>query len=276
MEIKMKKLCVLFVAASLIFFFNACEPGGGNVGTYDISSGSGISSARVFYPNNISDLSSVGATTLSSGMGGSKEGMYWLAEPLAEAGMVVIAVSASDNQTVGGYERAHKGGLALLAAENQRSGSPIRGKIGQSGIIGYSKGGGAVINVASELGDDVRTCVALAPWSPSPTRNHTAATMILTGTTDAIAPAYMGSGAYESLPAGVPKLYASMIGEGHFYWNSRSTLGSETDFIKAWLQYYLENNQSAYSVYSNGPGSGMTNYRFDSGTDGGSSSGGCD
>jgi hypothetical protein len=267
------KFLALLAAASLLFILNACEPS--NVSTYDIRSGTGISSARVFYPTNISQLSNVGATTLSSGMGGSKEGMYWLAEPLAAAGMVVIAISASDNMTVGGYERAHRGGLTLLSDENSRTSSPIRGKLGQRGIIGYSKGGGAVINVASALGNQVRTCVALAPWSPSPTRNHTAATMILTGTTDTIAPAYMGSGAYNSLPAGVPKLYASMRGEGHFYWNSRRTLGSETDFIRAWLKYYLENNQSAYSVFSNGPGSGMTDYRFDSGTGGGDGGGGC-
>jgi len=258
------KLLASLLAASLLFVFTACEPS--NVSTYDIRSGDGISSARVFYPSNISSLSNVGATTLSSGMGGSKEGMYWLAEPLAQAGMVVIAIS--------GYERAHRGGLSLLASENTRIGSPIRGKLGQRGIIGYSKGGGAVINVASALGNQVGTCVALAPWSPSPTRNHTAATMILTGTTDTIAPAYMGSGAYNNLPSGVPKLYASMRGEGHFYWNNLRTLGSETDFIRAWLKYYLENNQSAYSVFSNGPGRGMTDYRFDPATGGGG--GGCD
>lgn len=267
-----KTSTVVLLAICTLFLFTACEPSG--VQTYDIRSGSGISSARVFYPGNIAQLENVGATTLSSGMGGSKEGMYWLAEPLAEAGMVVIAISASNNQTVGGYERAHRGGLDLLQSENANSRSPIYGKLGQRGIIGYSKGGGAVINVASALGNQVGTCVALAPWSPSPTRNHSAATMILTGTTDAIAPAYMGSGAYRSLPAGVPKLYASMRGEGHFYWNSRRTLGSETDFIRAWLQYYLEDNDGAYNVFSQGPGSGMTDYQFDPGDGSGGNGGG--
>ena len=267
-----KNMAFTLLAIGCLFMFSACEPS--NVQTYDIRSGDGISSARVFYPTNIAQLNNVGATTLSSGMGGSKEGMYWLAEPLAQAGMVVIAVSASNNQTVGGYERAHRGGLSLLQSENANSRSPIYGKLGQRGIIGYSKGGGAVINVASALGNPVKTCVALAPWSPSPTRNHTAATMILTGTTDSIAPASMGSGAYNGLPSGVPKLYASMRGEGHFYWNSRSSLGSETDFIRAWLQYYLEGNQGAYNVFSQGPGSGMTDYRFDP-ADGGGGGGGC-
>jgi dienelactone hydrolase len=268
-----QKLFVLLLAVGMLFVFTACEPSG--VSTYDISSantGIGVSSARVFYPSGIGSLSNVGATTLSSGMGGSKEGMYWLARPLAEAGIVVLAISASNNMYISGYETAHRRGLTILSNENSRTGSPIRGKLGQRGLIGYSKGGGAVLNVASALGTQVRTCVALAPYSPSVRSGHRAATMILTGTTDTIAPARMGSGAYNDIPSGVPKLYASMRGEGHMYWNNLSRLGSETDFMRAWLKYYLENNQSYYSVFSNGPGSGMTDYRFDDG----SGSGGCD
>ncbi|MCF8110767.1 MAG: hypothetical protein K9J85_04690 [Desulfobacteraceae bacterium] len=267
-----KLIATMFMVVALIGLV-ACEPSG--VETYDPSTGwlSGVSSARMFYPGNINELDNVGATTLSSGMGGTKEGMYWLAEPLAEAGMIVLAISASDNMTVAGYENAHQGGLDILASENSGS-SPISGKIGNYGIIGYSKGGGAVINTASELGDAVGTCVALAPWSPSPTYNHSAATMILTGTADMIAPAYMGEGAYDSLPSGVPKLYASMLGESHMYWNSLSNTGSETEFIRAWLKYYLEGDESSYDVFANGPGSGMTDYQFDDGS-GGGGGGGC-
>ncbi|MCF8110768.1 MAG: hypothetical protein K9J85_04695 [Desulfobacteraceae bacterium] len=268
-----KLITTMFMTVALLALV-ACEPSGFE--TYDPSTGwlSGVSSARMYYPSNISELDNVGATTLSSGMGGTKEGMYWLAEPLAEAGMIVLAISATDNQTVLGYENAHQGGLDILESENSGS-SPISGKIGNYGIIGYSKGGGAVINTASELGDAVTTCVALAPWEPSPTSNHSAATMILTGTVDAIAPAYMGQGAYDDLPAGVPKLYASMSGEGHMYWNDLSNTGSETEFITAWLQYYLEGDEASYDVFANGAGSGMTDYQFDDGIPDDGGDGGC-
>lgn len=267
----------LFLMTVALLAFAACEPSGSGVQEEDVSIGflSGVSSARLFYPGNIAELDNVGATTLSSGMGGTKEGMYWLAEPLAAAGLVVMTVSASDNMTVNGYENAHQGGLDLLQDVNQDSGSPLYGKLGRYGIIGYSKGGGAVINTASELGDEVGTCVALAPWQPNPTSNHSAATLILTGTTDVIAPAYMGEGAYDDLPGDVPKLYASMRGEGHMYWNSLSSTGSETEFITAWLKYFLEDDQAYYDVFANGPGSGMTDYEFDTGESGGSSPGGC-
>ncbi|MFP4668408.1 MAG: hypothetical protein ACLFMN_06385 [Desulfobacterales bacterium] len=269
-----KLIITLFMAVSLLALV-ACEPSG--VETEDISgySISSVGSARLFYPSNIGELDNVGATTLSSGMGGTKEGMYWLAEPLAQAGMVVLAISASDNMTVSGYENAHKGGIDRLEELNA-GGSAISGKVADYGLIGYSKGGGGAINAASDLGDEAGTCVALAPWSPNPTYNHSAATMILTGTTDVIAPAYMGEGAYNDLPAAVPKLYASMRGEGHMYWNSLSNTGSETEFITAWLKYYLEGEEAAYDVFANGPGSGMTDYEFDDGSGGGSGGGGCD
>lgn len=259
-----QKMMIFLFAAGLLFALTACEPSGFQ--TYDISrsdTGTGVSSARVFYPANIAELNNVGATTLTSGMGGTKEGMYWLAEPLAEAGMVVIAASASNNSTVGGYETCHRRAVTILRNENNNNRSPIYGKIGRYGTIGYSKGGGGSINAASALGNQVHTCVALAPWGPSPTRNHSAATMILTGTRDSIASDSIGERAYRNLPTGVPKLYAAMRGESHFYWHRRSRLGSETDFIRAWLKYYLEDNEAYYPVFSQGPGSGMTNYAFD-------------
>ncbi|MFP4194116.1 MAG: hypothetical protein ACLFRO_04160 [Desulfobacterales bacterium] len=274
---KINRLFTLFLMTAFVLALAACEPSGSGVDEYDVDTDwfSDISSARVFYPGDIEELDNVGATTLSSGMGGTKEGMYWLAEPLAEEGIVVMAISADDNDTVGGYEDAHEEGLDLLQEANQTDGNPLYGKIGSYGLIGYSKGGGAVINVASARGDEVDTCVGLAPWNPSPTYNHSAATMILTGTTDAIAPAYMGEGAYDDLPAGVPKLYASMSGEGHMYWNNLSSTGSETEFITAWLKSYLEEDEAYYDVFANGPGSGMTDYEFDPADGSGDDGGGC-
>ena len=282
MKTKCKRLTGKLFAVMFAVLFSlsliACEPPEHE--TYDIGRFSytqfSRDSARVFYPSNINELSNVGATTLTSGMGGTKEGMYWLAEPLAEAGFIVIAVSASNNSTVGGYETAHKSGFGILQAENANRSSPIYGKIGRYGTIGYSKGGGGSINAASDLGSQVHTCVALAPWGPSPTRNHSAATMILTGTSDVIASDSIGERAYSELPAGVPKLYAAMNREGHFYWHNRGSLGSETDFITAWLKYYLEDDETYYNVFSQGPGSGMTNYAFNPADGSEPPGGGCD
>ena len=261
----MKKFNKIFIAllisVSMLFIFG-CEPTSDN--SYDVgrtvySQGS-RDSARIFYPENIDQLTDVGATTLTSGMGGTKEGMYWLAEPIADAGMVVVAVSASDNMTVSGYETAHKSGIGILKEENNNPDSPIYGKIGKYGIMGYSKGGGGSINASSDLGDEVDTCIGLAPWGANPSSNLSAATMILTGTTDMIAAASMGKGAFEDLPD-VPRLYASLRGEGHMFWNMNSNPGNADDLIVAWLKYYLEGDSSYLSVIES-PGSEFTDYEY--------------
>jgi hypothetical protein len=104
--------------------------------------------------------------------------------------------------------------------------------------------------------------------------------MILTGTSDSTAPPRMGEGAYNNLPSTTPRLYASLSGKSHTYWMTSGSKGSEVDFIVAWSQYYLNANQSAYSVFSQGAGRGMTDYKFNPGSGGSSSSsssssGGC-
>ena len=227
-------------------------------------------SARMYYPCNIDELSEVGATTLTNGMGGTKEGMYWLAEPIAEAGMIVVTVSALDNMTVLGYETAHKSGIEILKAENSNPTSPIYGKIGKYGIMGYSKGGGGSINASSDLGNEVDTCIGLAPWGATPTRNLSAATMILTGTVDMIAPAYMGKTAFEILPSDIPQLYASLRGKAHLFWNMNVNPGNADDLIIAWLKYHLEGDASYKSIIQN-PGYEFTDYEYyeGSGSNGG-------
>lgn len=265
----MKKFYQLFALTctlAIVFFSFGCDGGD----TYDISGGSGISSARVFVPAGDGET---GATTVSGGFSNTKEDMYWLAQRLQAGGVIAMAISASNNMSISGYESAHRGGMQLLASEDTRTSSPIYGRVGKRGIMGYSMGGGAVINLGDYSG--VEAVVAMAPYSPdTPSSSHDAATMILTGTADVIAPASMGEGAYNRLPDSTPKLYASMVGESHLFWVNNSNPGSAADFIVAWAQYYLSDDASAYSVFSQGPGRGMTDYDFDPGSTG-SSSGGC-
>jgi hypothetical protein len=204
----------------------------------------------------------VHSTTLTSGFGGSKENMYWLADPIAEEGMVVITVSASNNSAVSGYERAHKSGVAILEDENDNSRSPLYGKIGSYGVMGFSMGGGGSVNAATDLGRGVKTCIALAPYTPNPGYNHSAATLILTGTADVTAPAYMGEGAYRDLSSIDARGYASMRGKGHMFWSNNYNPGTADDYIIAWLKYFGE-GQTAYGATIEDPGSDMTDVELD-------------
>ncbi|MCJ8502452.1 hypothetical protein [Desulfatitalea alkaliphila] len=275
--LKLKNALSLFAILAVIFAFAACDTDtGGN--TYDISgtaAGSGIGSARVFVP---AGTNVTGAVTVSGGFTNNKEQFYWLAQRLQAGGIIAMAISASNNSSISGYERAHTTGVSLLASENNNSRSAINGRVGKRGIMGFSMGGGAVINLGTLSG--VEAVVAMAPYRPNtPSRNHNAATMILTGTSDTTAPARMGEGAYNSLPSSTPRLYASLRSTSHMYWMNNSRPGSEADFIVAWAQHYLNGDQAAYNVFSRGAGSGMTDYKFNPGSDGGNGddpNAGCD
>jgi hypothetical protein len=129
----MKRASILLFAIFWIVALVACEPGENSVCTYDNNSAQTshrIGSARVYYPCNIDGMNNVHSTTLTSGFGGSKSIKYWLADPIAEKGMVVITVSAVNNMAVSGYETAHKSGVTILRDENADTKSPLYEKIG--------------------------------------------------------------------------------------------------------------------------------------------------
>jgi dienelactone hydrolase len=245
---KMKSVLLLLVALGCAIALIACEPDDSDeqgVCTYDISSSETshtISSARVFYPCDIDTLENVHSTTLTSGIGGSKENMYWLANSIAAEGMVVIAVSAVNSTSTSGYAVAHKSGVAILQDDNADPTKPLYGKIGSYGVIGYSMGGGGAVNAATDLGDEIETCIALAPAPSNPGSNHSAATLILTGTADMTCPASWGKSAYEGLDNIDARGYASMVGASHLFWANNSNPGTADDYIIAWLKYFGEDD----------------------------------
>ncbi len=251
-----KKWLVLLVSSLAVLFFltSGCDTGGG-----------GVSSSRLFMP---SGSGVTGAVTVSGGMTNTKEQMYWLANALQQGGIIALAISASNNMAVSGYEAAHRRGVEMI-----KSNSQIHSRLGKIGIMGFSMGGGAVVNLGNMA--DVDAVVAMAPYMPNPRSGHHAATMILTGTGDTIAPASMGAGAYRRLPQSVPRLYGSVRGVSHMHWMTSGSKGAEVDYIVAWAKFYLNGDQSAYNVFANGGGNRLTDYQFDPG-DGPTGDGGSD
>lgn len=236
-----KLLFSALLTALLLFFFYACIPGGG-----------GVRSSRLFIP---SGSGITGAVTVSGGMTNTKEQMYWLAEALEDAGIIALAITAGDNMSVPGYQSAHEEGVEMLQTNSQ-----IASRLGKIGIMGFSMGGGAVVNLGHM--EDVDVVVAMAPFGPSPRSGYHAATAIFTGTRDTTAPARMGKSAFDRIPDSVPRLYASVEGVGHMHWMSSGRKGSELDLIVAWAQYYLNGDESAYGVFSSGEPNGLTDYEF--------------
>lgn len=262
----MKKSAAFLCACALALALIHCDGGQGGICYYDVDASiypqGARESARVFYPCGVESAETVAATTLTSGRGGNKEGVYWLAERIAENGIVVCTVSALDNQSMEGYAVAQRAGLGILRYADQASESPIAGKIRAYGLIGYSAGGGAALAVAAEQGEGVTTCIGLSPSRPASVAGITAATLILTCQEDAVVPPAISAGAFEAIPAGTPKAYASMIGAGHFFWWNNQAPGSADDYVIAWLKYWLEEDHS-FAATLEQPGSDMTDVRLE-------------
>ncbi|MBL4832432.1 MAG: hypothetical protein JKY26_00495, partial [Pseudomonas sp.] len=98
--------------------------------------------AVFFYPCELS--APTPATTLTAGYNNTYRNLQWMAEAMADAGYVVLAMSPIDIYgDAPQWTAAHLGGQKTLIAENNRIDSPLKGKIDieRRGIAGFSMGG---------------------------------------------------------------------------------------------------------------------------------------
>ena len=269
----MNKWLYELMALSCLVVLNACEPDtpidvplpaeGFRYDDIDSSvypEGPRVAS-RIYYPYNIKNLSNIGATTVTSGKGGRMESVRWLGETVASEGMVACIVDAQDNKSTAGYEVAQRTALGILQEENANPNSPLYNKLGRYGLIGYSLGGAAAINVGSSLGIQVKIIVGLAPYYGNPTANLNAATMILAGTNDRVSKPSITRNTFEQLPTEIPRFYAEVVGKNHFFWARYRDQSMVDDLIVAWLKYYLESDKSYLSTIEN-PGLQYSNYKY--------------
>lgn len=211
-------------------------------------------SALIVYPCGIENMSGpLDATTITGGFGNTKEDMYWLADYLRNEGdLIVIVVSASNNNNIASYEKAHKAGVNILKDLNADPDYQLYGKIGDIGVIGYSMGGAGALQAANDQGAGIGGAIGLAPYQ---TENDniggiSVPTMVLVGSIDAIAPPAMAYDTYGSLP-NVPKLYGEIKGKEHLYWVNNNNESIASPYILAWLKYYLSGDDSYHFVLSN-------------------------
>lgn len=240
---------VLAACISTVACDNPADPTGC---TYDIGSSTDISGVTVFYPCGAAAASGVvyNTVTLSGGFTNTKDDMYWLANYLVQQNIIVFAVSAASNTSVTNYEKTHKACFNLINSENARSSSPVFGKIGSIGLIGYSMGGGGVLNASQDMGSQVDAVVALAAWGPETNLSATTApTLLLVGATDNTAPpGTYSEPAYANLPDAIDKACA-LIGDGFTHLDY---IGDNDEIqhpakvmVAAWLSYMLDGDASA-------------------------------
>lgn len=283
-------LLALYMAFALALFLgSACEPepppaeGPAAPGDYsECSYTSGLShsdysSARVFYPCETED-GPFAATTVTGGWTNTKEDMDWLSEHVVTHGYIVFAMTPNNNTGNNPeWERAHKAGISMLESENAESGSPIYGLVdtGALQVMGFSKGGGGALLASSDLGSQIQSTQALAPYMDSgyDLSGVDSATITYTGTEDTIASPGAVVDMYNSLPDAIERTLAYFDGVTHLDWvNGGSYQDRMKTYITSWMKVYLDGDAS-YEEYIDGHQSWF--YEFAHNADSGAGGGGC-
>lgn len=258
---------LLFSALVLIgFALASCDTNNSlpATGTYDIGASADIKAVTVFYPTDIRTSGrTYNTVTLTGGFGNTKEDMYWLANSLVSQNVIVFATSAAVNNTVEGYEKAHKAAYKLIVNANNDAKGELYQKVDLIGLIGYSMGGGGAINAAQDLGLGVKTVIGLAPYEPEALLTGVSAdVLMMVGNTDTVAPADKHADvAFANLPSSIKKARAIIAGPTGF--NHLDFVGGTTEraeqqkpvkeLVNAWIKYILDGDTGAYAIVKTPP-----------------------
>ena len=176
----------------------------------------GYASAIVYYPA-ASTSGLLPATTLVAGYTNTKEQIIWMADHLATHGFVVIAFTPTSNFSLNAtdWSLGHIAAFQKLKSENQRSGSPLFGRIDPErlGLMGFSMGGAGSIIAANGM-PEARTTVAFCAYQPvTPSGNN--AILLITGTADAVSQPQAIESAYSQMISTKPRALLSFRDLAH-------------------------------------------------------------
>jgi len=232
--------------------------------TYNPPASPGYEAALVWYPCSPGSAR-FAATTLTSGYTGTYSAISYLADHLVTHGYIVFAMTPKNRfGSNASWTAAHKAGIAMLKAENLRPATkerpnPIRGKVDTARlqIMGHSKGGGAALLAAADLGSGIKSVQALEPYIDFAynLRNTRARINCITGTKDTIALPDQVIGMYNSLPDSVDRTLMYFLGMDHLTFTDtgdEKQKARSTRYITAFMKYHLDGN-AAYRTYLYGP-----------------------
>jgi hypothetical protein len=197
----------------------------------------------VYYPTNAEPP--FAAVAISDGYGGTggcgrTQTNGW--GPLyASHGIVamIIDTGSGDQPNVRGQKLT--AGIAAFKKENEKSGSPLFGKLaGRYGTSGFSMGGGGTTYAAQD-DDTLLTDVAMMPWGPVRS-GVKVPTLVICGASDTTAPCSShGTPAYQGIDNSVPKMRVQVSG-GH---NGQPTAGGGNSgkYGLAFQKVFLEGDE---------------------------------
>ena len=210
---------------------------------------SGFNNAIIYYPCE-KDEGPYPASTLTAGWINTKEDIFWLAEHLVTHGYIIIAMTPNDNMGDNNqWKKAHKAGFKKLIYENSRSKSPIHGlvDIDSLQVMGFSKGGGGALLAAADLGTQVKSIQALAPFMDQQFELNgiQSATICYSGTKDLVSSYSMVVNIFSSLPNDIDRTMAIFNKATHFDWiNDGNFQNRFKTYVTGWMKVYLNGDNS--------------------------------
>jgi len=213
----------------------------------------GFGGGEIYFPVTVAE-GTFGGVAISPGYTARWSSISWLGPFLASHGFVVIGI-----ETDSVFDFPSSRGSQLLAAlEYLVDDSAVRQRVDPDrlAVAGHSMGGGGAMS-AVRSDPDLLAAVPLTPWHVSSSFGSVqAATMIIGGETDTIAP--VGSHSipiFNSVPVSSEKAYLELDGEGHFFPTSQdSTVGK---FAVSWLKRFVDNDPRYEQFLCPAPGTGF-------------------
>jgi predicted dienelactone hydrolase len=211
----------------------------------------------IYYPSD--KAASIGGVAISPGFVEMQENMSWWGPHLASHGFAVLTLDTNEPR-----DRPDIRATALMAAikvlreENNRDGSPLKGKIDpvKMAVMGHSMGGGGTLLAANEHSAELKAAIPFTPWQPNADFSKVSIpTLVIAGEDDRIAPKDVHAWPhYQTLSEKIPRMYLEIKGGNHFIANT-DTEGERLspnidvhDLVGriglAWLKLYVDGDEA--------------------------------
>jgi dienelactone hydrolase len=199
----------------------------------------------IYYPTSADATPPFGVVIVVPGFTAFQSSIRGWGPFLASHGIITMTI---DTITTGDFPAQRALGLmdALNAVklENDREGSPIKGKVDVTrlGVSGWSMGGGGTL-IAAKDNPELKAAVSFAAWGPSGGAMNKVPALMFEATADFLA-ASMSDGFYAATPETTPKMLFEVQGSSHNVANNPAN----HDWIigkygLSWFKVFLEGDE---------------------------------
>jgi dienelactone hydrolase len=182
---------------------------------------------------------------------------------LASHGIVTITIGVPGGDQPATRATKLMSALETCAAENERSGSFLMGKISKDhmGVSGWSMGGGGTL-IAASGNPELKAAVSFAAWGPRGGAMNKVPALMFEATADFLA-AGMSDGFYAQTPDTTPKMLFEVQGSSHNVANDPANHNGIIGLYGlSWWKVFLEGDER-YRKFLTAPKPSITTSKFD-------------